>query len=102
MQFRIILFISYVQSTAMVKYCMNLETGSVAEQNNLPINPRRNTNLETGSVAERNNLPRINTNLERVIDPRNGFRPVAVPLQDLPVELQAGRGRLRARNNRGI
>ena len=68
----------------MVKYCMNLETGSVAEQNNLPINPRRNTNLE------------------RVIDPRNGFRPVDVSLQDLPVQLQAGRGRLRARNNRGI
>ena len=100
MQFRIIL--SYFQSTAMVKYCMNLETGSVAEQNNLPINPRRITNLETGSVTERNNLPRSNKNLEKVIDPRNGFRPVAVPLQDLPLELQTGRGRLRARNNRGI
>ena len=86
----------------MVKYCMNLETGSVAEQNNLPLNPRRNTNLETGSVAERKNLPSRNTNLERVIDPRNVFRPVAFSIQDLPVELQAGRGRLRARNNRGI
>jgi hypothetical protein len=100
MQFRIILAISYFQSTAMVKYCMNLETGAVAEQNNLTINPRRNT--KTGLVAEQKNLPRRNTNLERVIHPRNGFRPVDVPLQDLPVQLQAGRERLRARNNRGI
>jgi hypothetical protein len=37
----------------MVKYCMNLETGAVAEQNYLPINPNRN--IKTESVEEQNN-----------------------------------------------
>ena len=70
-----------------MKYCMNLETGSVREEDNL------------SAIS-----PRINTNLGRLLDPRagTGFRPVAVPA-DLPVELQAGRGRLRGRGiNEGI
>ena len=66
----------------MVKYCMNLQTGSVREgPENLSISPRRNPNIE------------------RLIDPRGGegFRRVAVPLNELSLELQTGRGKLRKR-----
>ena len=79
----------YLQTVAMVKYCMNLETGSVRDEDNL------------SAIS-----PRINTNLERLLDldPRTGtgFRAVPVPA-DLPLELQAGRGRPRGRGgNEGI
>ena len=63
----------------MVKYCMNLQTGSIREQDNLPITPRRSPNIP------------------RLTDTRNGFKPVPVPA-DLPVELRSNRGRIRNRN----
>ena len=66
-----------------MKYCMNLETGSVREG----VNPRISTNLERLSdpgfrpVAVPTDLPRVNAILERLLDPRASpeFRPVAVP-----------------------
>ena len=71
----------------MVKYCMNLQTGSVRE----------------GSQPQEIS-PRATENLQRLIDPRagEGFRRVAVPLKDLPVELQPARGRLRNRITKEI
>jgi len=73
-----------VKTTAMVKYCMNLQTGSV----------REGPEAEAPAIS-----PRRNVNLERLIDPRtgDGFRPVTVPLKDLPPQLQTGRGKLRKR-----
>lgn len=87
-----------VKTTAMVKYCMKLQGGSVNESGRTPqasISPR--------SQQSQRNPIRNSPSFERLTeaDLLSGFRPVQVNQRELPPELQRGRGRPRGRGRTG-